>query len=360
MTMNPANQSQPHRRARIYPVQHQPLTRQARVLRPFIAAERGLERFVNWLGSLALFQLLEYAGRLTVLAAVIFYFIEAPERRKQAHYQAWQLINSAQGQISSGGRIEALQDLNDDRVNLAGLAAPKAHLMGINLANAWLPRANLQAATLQRALFKEALLWDADLSEADLSEADLSEADLQGADLVNADLSEANLNGANLNGANLSEANLHGAKLNGANLSEANLQRTQFHNDRLLYGGDVGADLSEANLHGAELQGANLRNANLQNANLVNVDLRDANLQNANLTGTNLTGTNLQNANLYRADLTGVKLEANYLPGLDPREIRELLIDQIKAAKNWEHATYDDDLRIQLGLPPATDQTTQP
>ncbi len=79
---------------------HQPPPRRARLLRPFVAAEQGLERWVNWLGSLALFQLLEYAGRLTVLVAVIFYFIEAPERRKQAHYQAWQLINSAQGQMT--------------------------------------------------------------------------------------------------------------------------------------------------------------------------------------------------------------------------------------------------------------------
>ncbi len=273
--MNPANQSQPPRRARIYPVQQQPLTRQARLLRPFITSERGLERFVNWLGSLAIFQLLEYAGRLTVLVAVIFYFVEAPERRKQAQYQAWQLINSAQGQTGSGGRIEALQDLNKNQVSLAGVAAPKAYL-----------------------------------AEITLHRADLFDADLQGADLSGADLSEADLFEASLQGADLSEADLHGASLWGASLQ--------------------GAYLPRANLQGADLQGANLGGANLGGASLG---------------GANLGGANLGGATLHGTDLRGAI---------------GLSVNQIKAATNWEQATYDDLFRAELGLPPATNQTPQP
>jgi hypothetical protein len=100
---------------------------------------------------LAVFQLLEYAGRLTVLIAVVFYFVEAPEQRKQAHYEAWQLINSAQGQTGSGGRIEALQDLNNDHISLAGIAAPKAYLANISLPNADLTGADLTGADLTGA-----------------------------------------------------------------------------------------------------------------------------------------------------------------------------------------------------------------
>ncbi len=38
--------------------------------------------------------------------AVIFYFSESGDRLKQKHYQAWQVINTAQGKGGSGGRIE--------------------------------------------------------------------------------------------------------------------------------------------------------------------------------------------------------------------------------------------------------------
>ncbi len=229
--------------------------RRPRLLRPFVAGERGLERFVNWLGSLALFQLLEYAGRLTVLVAVIFYFLEAPERCKQAHYQAWQLINSAQGQTGSGGRIEALQDLNNDHVSLVGLAAPNAHLEGINLPNA--------------------ILWNVNLSGANLSSATLNGADIHGASLTS----------ATLNGATLTDADLSGADLSSATLTYANF---------------AGAYLTDTNLEGADLEGADLR------------------------------------------------------------EVEGLTIDQIKAAKNWELAKYDDAFHAQIGLPPAPPQTPYP
>jgi len=80
---------------------------------------------------------MEYAGRLTVLVAVIFYIVGCPERQRQAenqrktkHYQAWQVINSAQGKKYSGGRIDALQDLNKEEVDL----------IGVDIYNAFLPR----------------------------------------------------------------------------------------------------------------------------------------------------------------------------------------------------------------------------
>jgi hypothetical protein len=54
-----------------------------------------LEWFVYRLRSLALFDLLELAGRATVLVAVIFWFLEAGDRAKERHYRAWDLINAA-------------------------------------------------------------------------------------------------------------------------------------------------------------------------------------------------------------------------------------------------------------------------
>jgi hypothetical protein len=85
----------------------------------------GPEWLLQWtayyLSRWAFLEVLEYLGVLSVLVAVIFYFSEAGDRTKQKHYQAWQVINTAQGKGGSGGRIEALQELNMDGVPLVGV-----------------------------------------------------------------------------------------------------------------------------------------------------------------------------------------------------------------------------------------------
>jgi hypothetical protein len=73
-----------------------------------------IEWLFQWLAYFlsrwAFLEVLEYLGVLSVLFGVIFYCWESGDRKKQKHYQAWQVINTAQGRGSSGGRIEALQD----------------------------------------------------------------------------------------------------------------------------------------------------------------------------------------------------------------------------------------------------------
>lgn len=251
---------------------------------PFLWLEWSMEWIAYWLSTLALLQILEYAGKLTVLVAVIFYFAEAPERqrrveyeKKRTHYEAWQLINSAQGQGASGGRIDALQDLNRDKVSLGGLTAD----------NAYLPFIDLKGAQLQQANFQKSLLLQANLEDALLPYANLREAVL-----VNANLQNANVHHANLQSANLSGANLRGIALVSSNLQSANLGGT--------------------NLQDADLEAADLRDALLQGADFTNADFRKA---------VNLT------------------------------------IEQIRSGRNWEKAIYDDNVRIQLGLPQTTSQS---
>jgi hypothetical protein len=70
-----------------------------------LAIEWALEWLVYGLQHWALFDLLEIAGRLTVLVAVVIWFLEADDRAKERHYRAWELINAARGswgQLSSG------------------------------------------------------------------------------------------------------------------------------------------------------------------------------------------------------------------------------------------------------------------
>lgn len=183
------------------------------ILRPASAQSTGvavpLEGWTAWLQDAA------NLARVVELAAFLFgayqFWAGRRERRASdaentrrqiidANYQAWQVINSAQGKGGSGGRIEALGDLLRNGVSLAG----------IRLDDAWLEGVQLPAAVLVRG----------SCLRTNLTRANLSGANLEGADLRSAELVGANLSGANLRGANLSDARLSGTILDGADLTD--------------------------------------------------------------------------------------------------------------------------------------------
>jgi len=177
----------------------------------------AFEWFCEWiafvLSNWSFLEVLEYLSSFGVLIAVIFYFGESGDRLKQKHYQAWQVINTAQGKGGNGGRIEALQELNADGISLVGVDVSGAFLQGIRLQRASLARSNFSAADLR----------DCDLSFADLSDADLRanlrHCILRSVNMEHADLTEADLFGADLTVADLSRATLASADLRNTNLA---------------------------------------------------------------------------------------------------------------------------------------------
>jgi uncharacterized protein YjbI with pentapeptide repeats len=198
---------------------------------PFIVFEWVWEWVAFGLSNWRFLEVLEYLGSFSVLVGVIFYYSESGDRIKQRHYQAWQVINTAQGKGGSGGRIEALQELNEDKVPLVGVDVSSAFLQGLKLEHAYLIR-------------------------ADFSAADLRGSDLQAADFSNADLHSANLRGSNLKLASFTEANM----------------------------ADV--DLWESNLAGAVFDDANLGDADLRNADLKDIRWQKIkNIKMANIAG---------------------------------------------------------------------------
>lgn len=89
-----------------------------------------------------------------------------------SNYQAWLVVNSAQGKGGSGGRIDALTNLARNTQSLAG----------VNVDGAWLVGVDLRGADLAHASFKDANLQGARVAGARFSAASLLRADL--ADLV--------------------------------------------------------------------------------------------------------------------------------------------------------------------------------
>src|SRR5579862_8201575 len=122
---------------------------------PWMLPLRRFEWIFEWaaygLSRWSFLEVLEYLGSLSVLVGVILYFSESGDRIKQRHYQAWQVINTAQGKGGSGGRIEALQELNADKVPLVGVDASSAFLQGIVLERANLLRCEMEASDLRES-----------------------------------------------------------------------------------------------------------------------------------------------------------------------------------------------------------------
>jgi hemoglobin-like flavoprotein/uncharacterized protein YjbI with pentapeptide repeats len=204
---------------------------------------------------------LEGADVVSLIVALVLFIKEAPDRKKQFHYQAWTIVDGANGIRKSYARVLALQDLNEDGVSLRELDAPGAELDDIEL-----PKANL--------------------SEANLNEADLSNGNLSHANLDNANLSKAKFIGTNLNHANLSFARLNQANLSSANLSSANL---------------ICADLSNANLSGANLKDANLSGSNLKGAYLMGANLKGAKVTISELSGALIDGAIMPNGSKHQS-----------------------------------------------------------
>jgi hypothetical protein len=185
---------------------------------PFMAFEWVWEWVAFALSNWRFLEVLEYLGSFSVLVGVIFYFSESGDRIKQRHYQAWQVINTAQGKGGSGGRIEALQELNEDKVPLVGVDVSSAFLQGLKLERASLIRADFSAADLRGS----------DLEGADCTDADLHSANFRGSNLKGASFAEANMNDVDLWGSNLAEANLKHADLGGADLRMADLRNIRW------------------------------------------------------------------------------------------------------------------------------------
>src|SRR5579862_7041751 len=168
---------------------------------PFHTLEWALQWTAYYLSRWALLEVLEYLSILSVLVAVITYFSESGDRIKQKHYQAWQVINTAQGKGGSGGRIEALHELNADHVPLVGVNVAGAFLQGVELPGANLLRADFEAADLRDSHLEKCDLEDANLRSANFRGASLRGARLRSVDLQDADLVNADLDGTDLSGA---------------------------------------------------------------------------------------------------------------------------------------------------------------
>jgi hypothetical protein len=159
---------------------------------PFVWFEWAMEWTVYWFSGLAVFKVLEYVGKLSIVFGAIVYVAETPQRRDRAISDAWQIVNVASQSDGTAGRYEALQYLAKEGASLDGVRINRGELAGIKLKN----------ATLRRAY----------LNRTNFSNANLAGVQFSDADLQNSVFTGANVTGANFNGAKLLCSDFRGAK----------------------------------------------------------------------------------------------------------------------------------------------------
>jgi len=123
--------------------------------------------------------------------------------------------------------------------------------------------------------------------------------ELQNTVLLRAELQDVDLSGANLSGANLTKSNLTDSQLNRSDLSSSILLQTDLRR----------SDLTDAKLQLADLRAVDLRDANLSGACFLKSNLADCNLTNGRMS----SKTNFGRADLSNAKIWSLRLENDTL-----------------------------------------------
>jgi uncharacterized protein YjbI with pentapeptide repeats len=306
------------------------------------------DKLATWLTNSTFIKTLDSLSKLGILVAVIAFLRQISKWKKrvkdekdQRIFEYWKTVDSANsaressryGRFTSHALRIALENLAKEKDKrgrprwISNIDVSRAVLEGINLEDAFMSVVGFRYCNLSKANFSRAVLNNAYFQRARIFGADFSHAKFKGQILFMEVLYDNETKfptgfdpikeGAykivpkvDLFKANLSDGMLWEAQLSEADLREADLQRAVI----------VTGDLSRTKL---------------QNANLKNAKMADANLELANLQNSNLEETALYRANVSGADFRGV---------------RNMTVEQIKVALNWEQAKYDDDFRQQLGL----------
>ena len=221
--------------------------------------EAALEGLVNDLQNLAIIDLLNLIASLSLISTAIGFFSEAGERKKQNHYQAWQVINLAIGSPAESGRKAAIADLFADGVSLAGLDLNKATIQELDISPdclflSW--HVFHQLCTSKVPMFSERIAF-------------LPLSNFRDAILLDSNFSKANLVESNFENVNLVDNQFQEARLYRSKFQYAVIVASHFQNAHIVEG-----SLQNARFIGGSLQGANLSETKLERALFIDTDLR--------------------------------------------------------------------------------------
>lgn len=101
----------------------------------------------------AVVSIAELLTKLTIFIGVLNYLVEGPERARQRHYQAWQLINGSGKSRGEAGRSIAIGVLVDDHIEMPDLDLTGGNFHDKNFQGAKMPGVDFTGATIDHANF---------------------------------------------------------------------------------------------------------------------------------------------------------------------------------------------------------------
>jgi uncharacterized protein YjbI with pentapeptide repeats len=230
-------------------------------------------------------QVAEYFGKLSIFGAAVVWLYQAPDREKERHYKAWEIINTAGGKVA-GGRIAALRDLNDGGERLQKFIAKDAYLRGVVLLGADLEDANFDNARLDDGVFncRPTGILTATWTSVKYRLGIIPDLPGTCTRLINASFRDASLVAANFDGA----------ILNNVDFAPTDLKRPKGSLD--------GAVFRNAVLIRSKLPSLTLSQIDFSGATLMGVSFDDATFSGARFTGATLFAVNFARARLPEPD----------------------------------------------------------
>lgn len=333
----------------------------------------------HWVSMLAGMGLL-----CTVVLLSLFYKIKGKDRRFVYKVSPLLTVFLFFVYLTFGGEIhhfipiniskaKNLKEIDFREYHLNKMNAEEAHLENAKFAgNQNLRHSNFSRAYLSGATFEKANLHGALFKGTNLKKTKLNGAILSSADFTMADLSELDLSGilpvSNPNAKSVkidtqalpvppsSEGTAESGRIPKGNPSQTAQNKSKnINSGQKSSPSDRRANLENAILNGAiikksDLSWANLTNAKLKGAILPGTNLSYTTLINTDFSGANLAGANFNHANFSSADLTGATIEFVDFTGAIGMETVKGLNPTHIAAKNWDRALYDNQVRKNLNI----------
>lgn len=279
--------------------------------------------------------LLSQIQNFAIVFGAILFVLEGKERRERAKREAWSTVDAAQNQETSGARIQALEELANNKHTLAGLDADGADLIGISLPETELFCANLNKSKLNISNLEGANLSRSSMVFADLRGAQLSKANLQDANLSLAKLSTVDVRTWQSYSKISKKRSIKDVIFNIARFKSSSEGQEKHNNSS--YDDSQKTCLRSAKLWGAKLLDADLRGVNLRDADLSGADLRYADLTRADLSGADLTKADLRYTNLEKIEVS----EATNFHGTKLWFAKNLNQRKLESAKNFKFASLE-------------------